>query len=417
MPQAAIIGAALTDASAHPYNLEVGGVDLIKVPGGTGLGVDLESIVVNEIGPGGVSSMSFVINDPQGAVSISSPLLVTFKANDGAVPETIYFRGWVSGVDVEPAFGGQGKLITVRCDGIEQLLDWYIVPPSFQMPFLSIYPRMVGVMASLFAPALRGTGTDTGANMLLAPWTRAGSFSYPIGNFQRPTEPSLSQFTSSPNWTSPGTTLRNAILGFAALNSFYDSVTVLTDYRGLKVLCTVDWWYGLRLWEDDPALQPDDYTTLTVTDTYASSSVAASLRYAQDWAGVTRSAYVIGSSGTDYGVTTDGSGVLGRMILVNDTSVTSSSIAQSRGLSTIGEDSPSYRGDFQLGPFSPATTVHAGGLITITDATTGLNATHRIMEIEKTFLGNGQQTWRVTFGGLPRPRVSRLMRRFTRVLN
>lgn len=416
MPLAAPIGAALTDHSAHPYSLEVGSLDVLKDPTNTGMGVSLDSITVREVGPGGVSSMEFTIDDPRGAVSINGPYPVTFRANDGASPETIYFRGWIDSTDNSPAFGGQGRTITVRCSGIEQLLDWAIVPTSFSMGFATLFSKYVGILAQQFQPQLQRVGTGAGTDMVLAPWTRAGNWTWPIGNLVRPTEPAwaLNYFST---WTGTGTTLRNSILDLAAHCVFFDSVAATSDFQGLKVLVTVDFWYGLRVWEDDVALQPDDYTTLTIVDNYASTKVAESLNWSTDFAAVSRSAYVIGSGGTDYGVISDGTGIQGRQIFVSDTTIGSSLNAQGRARGALAEDSAYIRGDFILGPWSPTTTVHAGSLISMTDAATGLASTYRIMEIEKSFRGDGQQTWKVTFGGLSQPTVTRYTRRVTRTLN
>jgi hypothetical protein len=65
MPLAAVIATQLTDHSAHPDSLLVGGVDVILTPGtgGNRLGVPIESIDVREQGPGGVSSMEFIVDD------------------------------------------------------------------------------------------------------------------------------------------------------------------------------------------------------------------------------------------------------------------------------------------------------------------------------------------------------------------
>lgn len=417
MPQAAIIGAALNDASAHPYNLEVGGLDLIKAPGGSGLGVPLESIVVNENGPGNISSMSFAIDDPQGAVSISSPLLVTFKANDGAIPETIYFRGWIDATDNEPDFGGQGRRITVRCSGIEQLLDWAVVPQTYSGLPSTLFTKDAAIMAGTFQPLLQRIGTDAGSAMVVAPWTRSGSFNYPVGNLVRPAEPAWSIFSQTATWSAPGGTLRNAILDLAAHSYWSNSGTGASDFTGTQFLMTVDWWYGLRIWEDDFGLQPDDYTTLVVTDTYAGTNVAENLSWSQDYTSVTRGVYVIGNGNVDYGLISDGTGNVGRTILLTDSAASSDLLARGRARGALGEDAQSTRGTLRLGPFAPATTIHAGSLITVNDTAASLNTTFRIMEIEKTFLGDGRQTWIVTFGGLPRPRASKIMRRWTRNLN
>lgn len=413
MPGTAIKAAALTDHSAHPYSLEVGSLDVIKDPGNTGMGVSLNSISVREVGPGGVSSMEFVIDDPLGAISITQPLPVFFKANDGASPETVYFRGWIDSTDNEPAFGGQGRQLTVRCSGVEQLLDWAVVPSTFQFTSATTFPRDVSILATTFQPLLQRMSE---VSVLSAPWTQAGSFNNPTGNLVRAVEP-IYALTNFSTWTSPGSTLRNAILDLAAHCSWFNSVSAATDFSGLKILLTVDFSYGLRMWEDDPSLQPDDYTTLVVTDNYASTTNAASLNVSTDFAAITRSAYVVGSASTDYGVTSDGSGIPGRQIFINDSSITTPSSAAARARSAMAEDSASMRGDFILGPFAPATTIHAGSLLTLVDAATGVIQTQRIMQIDKTFRGDGQQTWHVTFGGLVQPALSRFTRRLTRAYN
>lgn len=417
MPNAAVIGAALNTAGAHPYNLEVGGQDVIKVPGGSGFGVPLDSIQVTEAGPGNVSAMEFDVDDPEGAFSVSGPVGVTFKANDGASPETIYFRGWVDGFDNFPAFGGQGRVIHVRCSGVEQLLDWAIVPPLLTTLPATLFSKCAAILAGLYQPLLQRTGTDAGTVMVLAPYTRSGSWQYPQGNMVRPAEPKWSIFSQNATWVPQGTTLRNTILDLAAHSFWSDSGTGASDFTGTQILMTVDYWYGLRIWEDDPSLQPDDYTTLVINDTYAGTNVAADLNWSSDWASVTRGTYVVGNASTDYGLFSDGSGNSGRAVLLNDSTISSTLVALGRARGTMAEDSSFTRGNLKLGPFSPATTIHAGSLISINDASTGLVATHRIMEIQKTFTGDGRQNWTVTFGGLPAPRSTRLTRRFTRAYN
>ena len=80
MPNAAVVAAALTDHSAHPFALWVGGVDWIKQPGVAGnlFGVPLDSIEVTENGPGGVSSLRCSVEDPLNVLPLptkSAPLV------------------------------------------------------------------------------------------------------------------------------------------------------------------------------------------------------------------------------------------------------------------------------------------------------------------------------------------------------
>src|SRR6186997_225679 len=108
MPNAAVIAAALTDHSAHPWGLFVGSSDVIGM-------TSLETIRLTEEGPGGVSSMEFTIDDPGKAVSIVDGAEVSFWDLTGNV---VYFRGTVASWTARPEFGGQGRTITVECDGI-----------------------------------------------------------------------------------------------------------------------------------------------------------------------------------------------------------------------------------------------------------------------------------------------------------
>lgn len=410
MPNVAIIGAALTNGAGHPWGLYQGGLDVIKDPGLTGLGVDPTSIEIREVGPGGVSSMSYVIDDPGNTISIVDGTEVQFWNLNANV---CLFRGWIDHYERIPAYGGQGKAITVECTGVEAILDWTIVPPSFVLPFGSNSQYQVAILAQQYAPKLKAPFVGTGGGSM-PPMTQNGNFDYPLGNLKRGAEPSFWTQSFSVLLSTSGGTLRNEINRIVASAGFMDLGTgVVTEV--VNVFYTVDFYLGLRSWEDNGSLQPDDYTTLTVTDTYAGGPPsAAGLSATVDWSGVIRSVYVAGGNAAGSGYFGDGTGVYGPGTLLSDTAILTFSDAQTRAAGLLKQQAAEVRGTFVLEDFTPVTTVHAGSLVTITDAATGSSGTYRIMEIVKTFLNSQRQTWRVTFGGLPEASAARFVRRFTR---
>lgn len=406
MPVAAVIAAALTDHSAHPWGLWLGGLDVTKEPGGSGYGTSADSIEVTEAGPGAVSSMTFEVDDPFKELGVNAGNEVAYF---DLVNDVCLFRGWVDHYDSRPAFGGQGRVFRIECTGLEAILDWSIVAPGASLGQSNRVPGCIGMLAQQYAPKLKAPSAASG--MGSAPWTRNGSFDYPVGNFLRTVEPILPL-----QWggTSAGGTLRNAVSEVIALGVWFYNVGGGASTEPFKALVTVDFYYGLRIWEDDDSLQPDDYTTLTVTDTYAGPNRAAGLAAQVDWAGVVRSVMVVGSGGTNYGVFGDGSGIYGPQTLITDSNVTTADLASQRAMAYLAQQSASVRGSFTLEDWTPPTTVHAGSLVSITDAATSVATTYRISEIRKRFNSSGRQDWTVSFGGLQKASGARLMRRLTR---
>jgi hypothetical protein len=128
-----MLGAVLGATNSHvarSYLLTVGGRDVIADPSKR-YGVPLDSIDLVEAGSDSVSSMSFVIEDPTVIVGISDGDEVRFHSFLTGAP---LFLGYVQGYEVQPAFGEQGRMISVKAIGIEAVLDWAIFPAAITIP-------------------------------------------------------------------------------------------------------------------------------------------------------------------------------------------------------------------------------------------------------------------------------------------
>lgn len=399
MPLAAPIAAALTDGSAHPFTLTVGGLDVIKEFGG-GFGVPLESIEVVEAGPGNVSSMRFLVEDPGREFSVPSPVEVFFVNNTTG---NVYFRGFTDRASPTPDFGGQGRTWDVQCSGLEILLDWMIVPVGYVPTTVSgqvTLQQQIGLMVQQFAPMLRapvGPPYYTDAS-----YTRSGDFLHPVGTMARNANPVIPVRVNVTGIAVTGGTLRKTINDMLQDAVWYDASALqqVVDY-GVNALYTVDFYYGFRSWDGSAGLQPDDYTTLTISDTYAGPNRAAGLSAEIDWSGIIRSVYVAGVDAASSGTFGDGSGKIGQGTVVSDTSITTFDGARARAFGVMAASAAQARGRFTLEDWTPTDTVHAGSLVSITDVATDVASTYRITEIRKNFRGNGRQDWAVTFGELP----------------
>lgn len=404
MALGAVLAAALTDHSARYAGLFVAGVDVLKQPSatGNGYGVLLDTIEVNEQGSGGVSSMTFTIEDP--SFTVQAPRTgdeVRYQILANATPE---FLGFVQSIRTVPAFGDQGRMIVVTAQGVESLLDWAVTASD-----MTLDPNVLGTIALIQSIVANSVGlgpvrafTDpTGAIAF-------GNQALPIGiNFG----PAFGNAITIP----AGTTVRQAFQQFWATFGG-SSITSLGEDRSVMYI-TIDFTWGLRMFPDyaanppGPAL-PADYTNLTVTDTSVGAIVAEGLSYATDSGGIVRGVVVKGTGVT--ATVTDGSGKLGPFRTLEDTTITTVAAATAAGASYLATFQQTIRGDFDLLDHSPVTTIHTGSFVLITDARAELAGEYRrIMAIRKRYHGTGRQDWTVSFGGLP-PSGAALMRRLTR---
>lgn len=399
MALGAILAAALTDHSPRSKGLYLDNFDVIRQPGTTGnlYGVPIESVHVTEVGPGGVSSMEFEIDDPQLAVTVTEGMIVRFHDITRDRP---IFTGFLQDWHVRPAFGDQGRTISIKAIGVEILLDWCVVPADRTFPAgtLGSTFEVNAAIQSLVNTALGPAGLVRAVYSVGVRSTQA----FPMDGASVPSGNNADDLVID-----AGTSLREAIRQL---------LVARTTVTGWTPMVTVDFTYGLRTWQawSPPIVtfDPTDYATLTINDAPAGPVQAEPLDYGVDAAAVVRGVVVQGTG--VQATVTDGTGLPGVYVSITDTKALTVARCQSIGYAYLSQFASGIRGILGLEDIIPPLDVHAGSEAVITDARVGLAAvTLRIAQIDKTFNDSDRDDWRVSFGG-PRPSGAALIRRLTR---
>lgn len=395
MVLAAVLGAALNSAATRAYGLYLDGFDVISEPATPiRYGVDVESIAVSVANAGGVSSMSFVIDDPFSLVTVTDGMFVRFTGlGTGAVGSAPIFLGWVQSYTIAPAFGDQGRTITVQCIGVEAMLDWYSTTVDLAIDTAMVMADAIQLVIANAVGlgelrALAGTGFGTQAKPI------AGTL--------------VGRAIQTAITITAGTTIREACRQISETN--------VSELGYIGFLVTVDNTLGLRAF--------DDTTTFTTPDSDgsvaaggATDSRVANLQYQVDASGVVRSVLVKGTGVS--ALITDGTGKAGLRAVIEDTTITSADAATQAGVVYLQSYRTGARGSFRLeGPavgtsgafWTPASVVIKK--LALTDDLTGATGTYRIYQLEYVFYGS-QADVTVAFGGFP-PDVAALLRRLTR---
>lgn len=408
MPTAAIVATQLTDRGARSKRLNIGGVDYLKPYGAAWsarYSVPIETISLSEEGPGGVSSLTFSIEDPaiQATIALGDEVEYWDIAND--VP---LFRGFLQSLTIRPE--GTLRYLDIVCIGVEAVLDWMLVP-------------------SLIVPA--GTQMATAVQMLVANATGIGfhlrAFSNPPGS-----ETPFSSQAQPVAGYSPGfpTTQYDVAVDGASLRSACAEVIAACDswVDGLGAVVTVDFYGGLRLLptfrgtgaEEGiiTTYTPSDYSIPTFENEAASgSSKTTGLRFTLDPVSVIRAVYIVGGNAAGSGLVSDGSGVVGPVSFINEPTSTTAAIRNAIAAAYLSQFSQSIRGTFTVEATTTFQTanVHPGGTWffaadpQVFGALIGLT----VMSIRKTFQGGDVETWDVAVGGFAGSASSQL-RRLTR---
>lgn len=404
MAVAGVLVTQLNSAAVRTKLLTVGGVDVIKQPGNTTnpYGVPLDSIEVEEAGPGGVSSMRFVINDPAISVIVQDGMDIRFHDITNDVP---IFSGWVQSWRYLPAFGQQGRRIEVTAIGGEAVLDWAFVA-SLTIPAGTDF-RAAVQSAVANAEGIRDLRPFANPAITAGPSTQA----MPIANLYLGGGDAQGSISSAVVLN--GVSLREAIRQIGAVSTYQSWY-----YGGpaADIYATVDAYKGLRVWRKSSTINdPGDYTTLTIDDTPSGSIRAEGLNHEVDAAGIVRAVYITGGNALGTGLVTDGTGKPGPVASFSDSTILTADALAQAGQNFLAQYAVGSRGSFNLIDHTPTVTVHAGGAVTITDARAGLAAqSFYIMSIRKTF-NAVRQTWSISYGGLP-PSAMRLTRRLTRAV-
>lgn len=395
MPGGAIAAIANLGLPTRARALYVNGLDvaLEQGPNGNKYGTQLETLQLVEAGPGGVSSMTFTIDDPQLEVVIVEGAVVELRNLAKGIPE---FLGIVQTWTVRPI--GVGRQLEVICQGIEAALDsrW---------------------IASLTIPA----GLDEAAAIQVAYAVSVGSWGIPLRAIAG------SSFAQS-SWATPldnqwilaydvvlaNVTLRQAIRSILAAAVGPDSAAA-----GYWIAATVDYWTGLRAFTELQNIGgPADYLTVAIST--AGTTRPADQQHTTDAGGAMHAAWVTGGSPAGSGLVNDGTGLPGKIGQVSDSTSTTAAQRDAVGLAFLRDKTIAFRGSVRLEEPSfeavlvaGATEVHPGGQLSITDPQLGLAAaSFQITQITKRLLPSGRFDWTFRYGGTP-PHATRLIRRYT----
>jgi hypothetical protein len=393
MAMGAVLAAALTDHSARSKGLYIAGVDVIKQPGG-GYGVPIESVEVIEAGPGGVSSMTCRIDDPNIALTISAGMDVRFHDITNDVP---IFLGWVQHWSYKNAFGDTGRIIELTCIGVEAILDWCIVPSITIANSAAISYEYVQSACAM------AVGNGIGVLRVMATvGDKFGTQAAPLGTVHN---------SSTPNYTQ---TISNVTLRECIRLIYVNTIFAPAGITPLNSNATVDFYGGLRMWRTTQSpFRPNDYTDLTVTDTSVGAVVAEKLDHETDAAGIVRNVWVVGGNAAGTRLVSDGTGLPGATAVLTDASILTSDDAAGAGTTYLADFQIGNRGTFEQQDWTPTFTLHPGSLVTITDTRISqAGVTYVIGDITKRF-NAVRQDWQIAYGGLM-PSVTKSMRRLTR---
>lgn len=368
----------------HPYSLHLEGCDIIgQVP--------IESIAITEAGPGGVSSMSFSVDDSTSVLTISDGAEVRMWDYTRDLP---MFFGWVESVSVT-AWAAVGRTYQISAYGIESLLDTVIIPSMTRTS--SDEDDQTNALASdevlqvLAANAGLRVGKDSVSSV------SASSLSKPIAD----TLQYLMSYT--PTVVLDGMTIRNAI------QAFMDACN-LPSPDPVPMFLSVDFWGGVRWWSwlgnwststyaSFPNV-PSDYATITIDNSATGAISATELSYERDMSpgAMVNAVYVKGGSAAGTGWVV-GDTTTGRHEAYVTSSATNQFMMAAAASSLMAAKSKvAGRGSLRLEQFTPVN-AHPGGPLVITDTLMGWASQKALItQIDKTMVpGTLYQDWTISF--------------------
>jgi hypothetical protein len=365
---------------------------VLRNPTGTGntYGVPIESVQLTEAGPGQVSTLAFVIEDPDLQISVLPGSYVRFMDIARDVP---IFAGYVD--TVRYGMMGLGQTLAVMAVGVEILLDWAYTP-------------------GLTIPS--GTTIGTGVQMIVASC---------VGSLPVNTRKSASPPTAAIPMQDTGETLgANVVIPAGTLRAALDAyapavVIALADWFSTfeyTVYATVDFRHGLRwfwtiggyTWGD--TVSPNAVTISTAGPIYP-ADVDLSLANPDRPRVV-----VVNGSGAGSIVMADGSGLPGQTTVIADSNSTTYNYAVSVARASIGRAGQVWTGsvtvDDALNIGAPGAEYHAGIRVALTAPGYAFSgATFRAWTIDKSFTSDDKEQWVLRLGG--RQLASRYLRRMT----
>lgn len=377
MALGAVLAAALNTAEARRFGLYIDGVDVILQPGTTTnrYGTLLDSVSITEAAPGGVSSMSFTIDDPSGTVSLYEGARVRFVNLALDVTE---FHGFVQTAMQQP--NGIGRQILVDCIGIESVLDWMIVP-TLTVNSATTLPDAVQQICS----------TAYGVGVVLG-WAQGTDLDHTVQV--------SSSITVGRDLTFSGQTLRQALadVGSPALENYGPqyafSSSITFDGNVLFV---------------GPAITSQTYGVQPVTSVAVSTSgpiYPTRQEHSPLQGDAVRNVYVIGGTANGTGFVSDGSGIPGPTAVITDNTILTLGARIAAGYAVMGESSPGQSGYVSLSAYSQTSTrnlaIRAWSELTLTDPALGLSSVlSKMQTITKQYNGGTTEEWSIDYGTRP----------------
>lgn len=392
-----VLATALSPGTAKGFGIFLDGFDVSGEPATPSrYGVPRESIEVTETGRWGVSSMSFDIDDTALVVNVVDGMEVRFELFFPSVA-TIAFRGWVDHYSIRPAFGDQGRTISITATGAEALLDWALIPLDMSFP--------TGAKVGPCIQSLVANSIGSGPLLALASATGQSTTDGGISQFVNVTTGLVDAVTIS-----AGTSLGEAIR----------QVIASSDYAPLADLInfTVDFNFSLRAYEVSQVAgvitnHRSDASLITLTDSPGAAQPGENVTY-DVTAASQRGVFVKGFNAAGTGTLMDGTGRVGPIAYVSDDTSDSAISLQTIATDYLRRATTGLNGHFALTNITPATYVQPDGILTVTDARLGLAATQfYIGPITRHWPGAALVDMEVSFGGPP-PSGAALLRQLTR---
>lgn len=389
-----LIATQLTDRSVRYWRLNIAGLDMTGVGSAYRYAVRRQSIVVEENGPGGVSSMHFTIADPLLQCTLVEGDPVEFWDITLDRPN---FLGFLQSVNVVST--AVGRELEITCIGIEALLDWMVMTPltipagtDGSAAYQSCYYNATGVGWSIRAFG-SGIGTDIFGTQE-APLQRTGlglGLGYDV------------VFEG-------GESLRQAMTAVGA-------AWVVGNLSNDPIVgVTIDFYSGLRSHYPSSTSVPNhfvltqslDMDNLLVEDTMSPTAgrlQSGGVDLALDFGGVVRGVYITGANAAGSGLVSDGTGIPGPVHSLSDDSSTSVDIRNHLGASYLAQFSESARIGTRFMPIDPTwlstKNVRPGSLTRFyPDGQTWQEQTlYSVLSIRKTWPVEDLENWTVGVGG------------------
>lgn len=411
----AIVGQSFATA-AHPFNLEINGIDYIAQ-------VQWPTTSIEMAGPGTNGSMVVELEDPTSSVNVNEWDEVRFIEH-AATSRPILFGGFVQSVRYRIWAVG-GRTLVITCVGYGILLDKKacIDQPAFNsLSSIGVFIGQAAAMGPLMTSYVSRYGgriSTVGVDDPGDTGTVGTDASHGVANLGIFNPAWVVYYSVTPPAISVPSTLRSAIESLSGLGIDADAATGLTFIptpatywvdSAAMLRCLPDMSSSSAGWATHQNQQYDDAVPGFALDT-AGTYIVETLEYEREDTDRITSTYVSGTgAGTGFyrGAPLERAGDL-EAVFVDSTSTSAFEIV-ARGSASVAKTSRSTgTGTATLGSTTPLS-VWPGRQITVDNAQANLSGSQkwRITGVRIRFRSSTYRTYEVAFGGsVPQPSAMR----------